>query len=83
MSVSSSDCADFSISDPAFLADVVEGLSRPQKALQCKYFYDEVGSRLFDQICELDEYYLTRTERKIITDNAAEMAQQILSLIHI
>ena len=77
MSVSSSDCADFSISDPAFLADVVEGLSRPQKALQCKYFYDEVGSRLFDQICELDEYYLTRTERKIITDNAQEMAQQI------
>lgn len=77
MSGSSSHCADFSVYDQQFLADVINGLSRPQKALQCKYFYDEVGSRLFDQICELEEYYLTRTERKIIVDNAEEMAEQI------
>ncbi|WP_242632120.1 L-histidine N(alpha)-methyltransferase [Rubripirellula amarantea] len=47
------------------------------KTLPCKYFYDEVGSQLFDQICELDEYYPTRTELKIMIDHADEMASQI------
>ncbi len=44
-----------------FLRDVIHGLRRPQKEVPCKYFYDERGSALFDEICELDEYYLTRT----------------------
>jgi len=39
-----------------FEADVLEGLSRPQKALAPKYFYDEVGSALFEAICKTPEY---------------------------
>lgn len=60
-----------------FLADVLDGLSKDQKELQCKYFYDERGSKLFDQICELPEYYPTKTERKIMVANASKMAEQI------
>jgi dimethylhistidine N-methyltransferase len=61
----------------AFLDDVVEGLSQSPKCLPCKYFYDERGSRLFDRICELDEYYLTRAELALMRQYAAEMAEQI------
>ncbi len=63
--------------EKTFLDDVVAGLGKDVKELQCKYFYDERGSRLFDQICELDEYYLTRTEQQIMLDHADEMAAQI------
>jgi L-histidine Nalpha-methyltransferase len=42
------------------------GLSRPQKELPPKYFYDERGSRLFERITRLPEYYLTRTERALL-----------------
>ena len=63
--------------DSIFLQDVIDGLSASPKELHCKYFYDETGSALFDQICELDEYYLTRTERKIMLDHADEMAHQL------
>ncbi len=49
-----------------FLRDVLHGLARPQKEIPCKYFYDERGSELFDRICELDEYYLTRAELAIL-----------------
>jgi dimethylhistidine N-methyltransferase len=59
------------------LAEVLEGLSQPRKHLPCKLFYDERGSRLFDRICELDEYYLTRTELAIMRRHAAEMAHSI------
>jgi dimethylhistidine N-methyltransferase len=45
-----------------FRKDVLEGLARPQKALPPKYFYDAAGSRLFERICRLREYYPTRTE---------------------
>ena len=60
-----------------FLKDVIQGLKRPQKEIACKYFYDEVGSALFDEICELDEYYLTRTEMAILETDAAKMADAI------
>ena len=60
-----------------FLNDVVSGLSGPRKKLKCKYFYDERGSALFDQICDLNEYYLTRTEQWIMEHYIDEMAQQI------
>jgi dimethylhistidine N-methyltransferase len=46
----------------AFRQDVVAGLSLPQKALAPKHFYDAAGSRLFERICRLPEYYLTRAE---------------------
>lgn len=59
------------------LTEVLEGLSKPQKMLPSKLFYDEKGSRLFDMICELDEYYLTRTETKILSDNIDEITSLI------
>ena len=60
-----------------FLRDVIHGLRRPQKEVPCKYFYDERGSALFDEICELDEYYLTRSELAILGGSAADMAAAI------
>src|SRR4051812_45376286 len=57
-----------------FLRDVLRGLARPRKELPCKYFYDEAGSRLFDRICELPEYYPTRCERTVLERHAGEMA---------
>lgn len=57
-----------------FRADVLAGLSRPRKRLPAKYFYDAAGSRLFDRICELPEYYPTRTELGILKRYAPEMA---------
>ena len=42
------------------MEDALQGLKQSPPSLPSKYFYDEVGSRLFDQICDLDEYYLTR-----------------------
>ena len=57
-----------------FRADVLRGLGAAKKELPCKYFYDEAGSALFEQITELDEYYPTRTELGIMERHAAEMA---------
>lgn len=56
-----------------FLRDVLAGLSMSPKTLPCKYFYDEIGSQLFDQICELEEYYPTRTELQIMEESADDM----------
>jgi dimethylhistidine N-methyltransferase len=53
---------------------LIEGLSKSPKALPCKYFYDATGSDLFDRICELPEYYQTRTELALLKAHAAEMA---------
>ena len=57
----------------AELDEILEGLSRPQKALSPKFFYDERGSLLFDAICELPEYYLTRTELSIMRAHIDEI----------
>ncbi len=54
--------------------EVVTGLRANPKTLPCKYFYDAEGSRLFDRICELGEYYPTRTEIGILRRGAAEIA---------
>ena len=56
-----------------FQAEFIAGLKRRPKTLPCKFFYDERGSTLFDDICELKEYYLTRTETKILHDNIEEI----------
>ena len=56
--------------------DVLDGLTRPFKELPPKHFYDARGSELFDQICELPEYYPTRTERQILEQHAAEIVEQ-------
>jgi len=55
--------------------DVIQGLNQIPKSLPPKYFYDDRGSELFEQICELPEYYPTRTEAFILRQNAAEIAQ--------
>jgi dimethylhistidine N-methyltransferase len=60
-----------------FLQDALEGLRKPRKTLPCKYFYDETGSALFDRICDLEEYYLTRTERAIMLRHGGEMAAKL------
>lgn len=51
------------------LAEIIAGLSAVPKTISPKFFYDERGSELFDQICELPEYYPTRTELTIMRDN--------------
>src|SRR5882724_634295 len=60
-----------------FLSDVIAGLSSEPRTLPCKYFYDERGAALFQKICELPEYYVTRTEVDILDRNRAEIASQI------
>jgi L-histidine N-alpha-methyltransferase len=55
--------------------DVLDGLTRPFKELPPKHFYDARGSELFDRICELPEYYPTRTERQILQTHAAEIVR--------
>ncbi len=67
------------LSDPAGETDdggdVIAGLSGVPKTLPCRYFYDDRGSALFEKICELDEYYPTRTERGILERAAPEIAR--------
>ncbi|NMF66542.1 L-histidine N(alpha)-methyltransferase [Brasilonema octagenarum] len=55
--------------------DVIQGLTQTPKSLPPKYFYDDRGSELFEQICELPEYYPTRTEAWILRQHADEIAQ--------
>lgn len=59
----------------AFLQDVLAGLRSTPKELPCKWFYDAEGSRLFEAICALPEYYLTRTELGILRDRLPEIAR--------
>ncbi len=59
------------------LKEVLDGLSRAQKMLPSKYFYDERGSELFEQITSLDEYYPTRTEKKILENHINEIAERV------
>ncbi|MDB9528901.1 L-histidine N(alpha)-methyltransferase [Oscillatoria sp. CS-180] len=57
--------------------DVIAGLSQTPKSLPPKYFYDDQGSQLFEAITELPEYYLTRTERRILETFAGAIADQV------
>src|ERR1700750_1310802 len=63
--------------DTSFADDVLSGLTRKPKRLSPKYFYDEAGSHLFEQITLLPEYYPTRTELRILRDRGADIAAQI------
>jgi L-histidine Nalpha-methyltransferase len=57
--------------------EVLRGLFSPQKELPCKLLYDELGSQLFEQICDLDEYYPTRSELRIMRAFAGDMAARL------
>jgi dimethylhistidine N-methyltransferase len=59
----------------SFRDDVLRGLSAAPKAIPPKYFYDEAGSKLFEAICELPEYYPTRTEIAIMARHADEIVR--------
>jgi L-histidine Nalpha-methyltransferase len=69
----------------ALRADVRSGLTAPRKSLPPKYFYDERGSELFDQITRLPEYYLSRAEASILAERSAEIAElsQCQSLVEL
>lgn len=60
-----------------FREDVVRGLSERPRTLSAMYFYDQTGSKLFDRICELEEYYPTRTEVAILDDSVDEICDAL------
>lgn len=68
---------DLAPREESFRDAVLTGLSRPHKAIPCKFFYDERGSALFEEICRLPEYYPTRTETAILEENAAAIAARM------
>jgi len=55
------------------MAELIEGLDQDEKSISPKYFYDEHGSQLFDEITRLPEYYLTKTEIGIMLGNIDEI----------
>ncbi len=59
-----------------FHQDVIDGLSRRPRRIPPKYFYDQAGSSLFEAICELPEYYPTRTEAALLNQYAGEIAAE-------
>jgi dimethylhistidine N-methyltransferase len=69
--------AGVAATSPNFLSDVIAGLSSKPRTLPCKYFYDERGAALFQKICELPEYYITRTEIDILDRYRAEIAAHL------
>lgn len=71
------DIHNFEPPEAVFRREVLEGLRQTPKTLPCKYLYDERGSQLFDDICELPEYYPTRTELAIMHEHVQEMADAL------
>jgi dimethylhistidine N-methyltransferase len=72
-----SDTGIDAVADSEFAQHVVDGLSRPHKALSPKYFYDAEGSALFEEICRTPEYQLTRAETALLRRIAAPLAADI------
>jgi dimethylhistidine N-methyltransferase len=67
---------DLAPGEESFRDAVLNGFGRSPKSIPCKFFYDARGSALFEAICRLPEYYLTRTEVAILEQNAVEIAAQ-------
>ena len=59
----------------SFAHEVRQGLSAARKYIPCRFFYDETGSAIFEEICDLPEYYLTRSEREILEARCDEIAR--------
>jgi L-histidine Nalpha-methyltransferase len=68
---------DLAPGEESFRDAVLAGLARAPKRIPCKFFYDARGSALFEEICRLPEYYLTRTETEILEENSADIAAQM------
>jgi dimethylhistidine N-methyltransferase len=68
------------ITNQAFLQDALEGLSQSQKTLPCKWFYDETGSQLFEDITQTAEYYPTRVETRLLQQAALDISALIPQL---
>src|ERR1700744_2867123 len=68
---------DLAPGEDSFRDAVLAGLSASPKSLPCKFFYDARGSALFEAICEVPEYYLTRAEMAILESRAADIAAGI------
>src|SRR5881392_2321788 len=68
---------DFAPADAEFCEQVIAGLSQQPRTLPCKFFYDETGSALFSKICELPEYYITRTEMQILRERGREIGDAL------
>jgi dimethylhistidine N-methyltransferase len=66
-----------SFADPAFRADVTDGLTRRPRAIPARWFYDHRGSELFEAITELPEYYPTRTETALLRSVAGDIVEQV------
>src|SRR5438093_13462222 len=64
-----------------FLLETIAGLSREPWTLPCKFFYDEEGAAVFQNICDLPDYYITRTELDILKQNRGEIAAYLSSRI--
>jgi dimethylhistidine N-methyltransferase len=60
-----------------FFSEVINGLSQQPRTLPCKFFYDKHGAELFQKICELPEYYITRTELRILQESGGDIAAQL------
>src|SRR5438270_9947682 len=71
------DVLDFAPADEEFCEQVIHGLSQQPRTLPCKFFYDETGSALFSKICELPEYYVTRTEMRILRECGGDIANAL------
>jgi len=65
------------ISEDEALKTILDGLTSDQKHISSKYFYDEIGSKLFEKIILLPEYYLTRTEKKILRETCFQIAGKL------
>lgn len=68
---------DLNWNQTTFIEALLDGLSRPEKAIPCAFLYDHRGMRYFDQICRLPEYYPYRTEIRILQSHAPEIAELI------
>ena len=60
----------------SFASEVRAGLTAKPKRIPCRFFYDEAGSQIFEEICKLPEYYLTRAESEILQDRGRDVAKR-------
>jgi len=74
---------DFEPAQEDFRSSVLNGLSKAKKAIPSKFFYDARGSDLFDQICDLPEYYPTQTELHLLQKHSEEIAENLGPRNHI